>query len=307
MTLIVPQQANWSTDLLRRMDWKRFQELAALLLSRAGFRAEIAWTRPDGATVFSVAGQGLRRQMQALVQCAGWNEFHVEGNHVAEFYRACRREQAPRGIYITPGQFDANAQLFARGKEIDLIDGQAFLGAISRMSAEEQAYYHRLATVGAWDVPSCPSCGVKLELRDAPQLLPPTPEPEDLVYRNRVLVNNDVQCASITVKPGADVLFMKSVTTESMVVEGRVMGNIVCHGKLTVAAGGMVSGLIAARTINLAPGGILEAEARILNKVSPVELAPIPQLWSCPRQPNCRLTLPLRESSELKALPTCED
>jgi hypothetical protein len=306
MTLITSQSSTWTPELLRRMDWKRFQELAAMLLSRAGFRAEIAWVRPDGASVFSVAGQGLRREMQALVQCAGWNEFRVEGNHVAEFYRACRREGAPRGIYITPGEFDPNAQLFVRGKQMDLIDGQGFLAAISRMTPEEQAYYHRLATVGAWDVPSCPACGIKMALREVAPTQSQQEQPQDLVFRTRELVNNDLDCHSITVKADADVLFMKSVITNQLTVEGRVMGNIVCRDRLCIAPGGMVSGFVSARSIKLEPGGILEAEAKILNaaELEPVKSAPLKEIWTCPKQPRCRHTLALREeSSQPPSLP----
>ncbi len=296
----------WSKELLQRMDWKRFQELAAMLLSRAGFKAEIAWVRPDGATAFSVAGQGLRRQMQALVQCAGWNDFEVPGNAMAEFYRACRREGAPRGIYITPGHFDANAQLFAHGKQLDLIDGNAFLAAISRMTPEEQAYYHRLATVGAWEVPSCPTCLAKMELRELTAAMDPSAMPMDLVYRDRELVNNELGCQSITVRAEADVLFMKPVTTATMIVHGRVMGNIVVTERLVVANGGFVSGLVSARAIKLESGGVLEAEARILNsaEINPIKSAPSPKVWACPKHPKCRQTLPLRKASSLNSEPT---
>lgn len=287
---------SWSQEILRCMDWKRFQELVSLVLARGGFTSEVAWIRPDGTTVLSVIAGGKKRQYEALLQCAGWNGYDVGATSLLEFYKSVLSQGAHRGIYVTPGRFDQNAQIFARSKNLELIDGAEFLRTISRMTPEEQQTLRRMAFVGSWEIPTCPSCGRKLELKEigfpVGQRLK---DLRDFVFKENQHVSSQLYGKNILVKPGVDVLFLKGVEVESMQVEGRVMGNIICRGKLTVAAGACVSGLVAARSIKLEPGGLLEAEARILNaeEIQPVQPQPKQTIWSCVTS-KCKGSLPAR-------------
>ena len=105
-----------------------------------------------------------------------------------------------------------------------------------------------------------------------------------------------MSCRTLTVKAGAEVHFLKPVHAHDMVVNGRVHGNIVVQGRLTVGRGGVVSGMVAARTINMEEGGALEAQAHVLNagEIQAVHAMPVPQVWRCPGWPGCRGRLPLR-------------
>lgn len=286
----------WSQEILRRMDWKRFQELVSLVLARGGFTSEVAWIRPDGTTVLSVIAGGKKRQYEALLQCAGWNGYDVGATSLLEFYKSVLSQGAQRGIYVTPGRFDQNAQIFARTKNLELIDGVEFLRTISRMTPEEQNTLKRMAFVGSWETPTCPSCARKLELKEIG--FPVGPQHKDLrdfVFKENQHVSSQLYGKNILVKPGVDVLFLKGVEVETMQVEGRVMGNIICRGKLTVSAGACVSGLVAARSIKLEPGGLLEAEARILNaeEIQPVQPQPKQTIWACPTS-KCKGSLPAK-------------
>lgn len=293
-----PAAGQWTIETLRRMDWKRFQELASMLLARAGFQTDVAWVKPDGTVVLHVTGRSRHAVNCSLVQCAAWTGFHVDAHTVMEFCKAMAAEGIGRGIVITPGEVDRGARLFARNKSVELIDGVEFLGTIGRMNEDEQAYYLRLATVGPWDVPSCPSCGTKMEMGLVPSVTSEDP-PRDVVFRDRTRrhVGVELSCRHLTIREGADVLFLKPVQVEAMTVEGRAMGNFVCTGKLTIASGGAVSGLVAARSIRLEQGGRLEAEARILNteEICPVGVQPRQKAWVCPESPRCRAALPLRD------------
>jgi hypothetical protein len=284
--------AGWDRDLLHRMDWKRFQDLAVLMLDRAGYVAEVAWVKPDGGTVLSVRAKAGKSAVHTLVECAGWSDLHVEGNRVAEFYRAMRNDGALRGIFITPGSFDPNAVAFAAGKNVELIDGKSFVSTIHRMRPEEQEYFLSLAKAGGGESPTCPSCGQKMRL-DRLQERRPDAESRAIVFKRRELVSDDVCCRSILILPGADVLFIKGVRTAELRVEGKAMGNIVCTERLTIAAGGTLTGMVAAKSIRLEEGGVLEAEARILNveEISPVQPQPVQEIWRCSAAPKCRTTL----------------
>lgn len=289
------QEARWSLPLLRQMDWKRMQELVSLLLHRAGFMAEIGWIRPDGGVVLSVTNPRKGGGVDALVQCPPWAMMNVDSSALKELYNAVLQEGASRGIFITAGEFSEEARNFARMRPLELIDGHGMLRTIQKMPAEEQSYQLQMMTVGPYTVPTCPTCGRKLELRDDTEY-DPQAQVKDMTFRDRQIVGAEVSCRTLTVKSGAEVQFMRAVWAQDMIVQGRATGNITVQGKLTVGRGGVLSGLVAARTISMEDGGVLEAEARVLNanEIQPVRQMPVQQLWRCPGWPKCRGQLPLR-------------
>ncbi len=289
------EAALWSLPLLRQLDWKRMQELVTLMLHRTGFTSEIAWIRPDGGVVLSVTNPLKAGRVDALVQCPPWAMLNVDTPALKELYNSVLQEGASRGIFITAGEFSEEARAFAGMRPLELIDGQAFLRTIRKMPAEEQSYHLRMVTVGPYTIPTCPSCGGKLEIQndtgDDPGL-----QGKDVTIRGRRMVNSKVTCRTLTVKSGAEVQFLKPVRAQEMVVNGRVHGDVTVQGKLTVGKGGVLRGLLAARAISLKEGGVLEAETRILNadEIQPVRALPVAQVWRCPSWPKCRGKLPLR-------------
>jgi len=289
------EAALWSLPLLRQLDWKRMQELVTLLLHRTGFTAEIAWIRPDGGVVLSVTNPLKGGRVDALVQCPSWAMPNVDTAALKELYDSVLQEGASRGIFITAGEFSAEARSFSRMRPLELIDGHALLRTIQKMPEEEQAYHLRMVTIGPYTVPTCPSCGRKLEIHNDTEYDPHV-QVKDMTFRDRQLVNTEVCCRTLTIKGGAEVQFLKPVRAQEMVVHGRAHGNVTVQGKLTVGKGGVLRGLLAARAISLQEGGVLEAEARILNadEIQPVRSLPVPQVWRCPGWPKCRGKLPLR-------------
>lgn len=289
------EAALWSLPLLRQLDWKRLQELVTLLLHRTGFTAEIAWIRPDGGVVLSVTNPLKGARVDALVQTPPWALPNVDSTALKELYNSVLQEGASRGIFITAGEFSDEARSFAQMRPIELLDGHALLRTIQKMPDEEQSYHLRMATVGPYTVPTCPACGRKLEIQNDTEH-DPNAQVKDMTFRDRQMVNTEVSCRTLTVKSGADVQFLKAVWAQEMVINGRAHGNVTVQGKLTVGKGGVLSGLLAARAISLQEGGVLEAEARILNadEIQPVRLLPVPQVWRCPGWPKCRGKLPLR-------------
>jgi hypothetical protein len=277
------------------MDWKRMQELVTLLLHRAGFTAEVAWIRPDGGVVLSVTTPRRGGGIDALVQCPPWALPNVDSSSLKDLYNSVLNEGAARGIFITAGDFSEEARQFARMRPLELIDGQGMLRTILKMPPEEQSYHLQMMTVGPYTTPTCPACGTKLAVRDDTEY-DPNAQLKDMTFRERQVVGTDVYCRTLTIKAGADVQFMKTVAAQDVVVNGRAHGNITVQGRLTVGRGGVLSGLVAARTIKMEEGGVIEAEARVLNasEIQPVRALPVQQIWRCPGWPKCRGQLPLR-------------
>lgn len=73
------------------------------------------------------------------------------------------------GIPVSCGEFSSEAQRFAEDKSIDLVDGNKMLELIAELSPEQSRELHRSVTVGDYQTPSCPSCGVTMVKRQDPQ------------------------------------------------------------------------------------------------------------------------------------------
>jgi hypothetical protein len=280
-------EACWSLDLLSRLDWLGFQELVSHLLQRSGYLPEVAWTRPDGGTALTLMHPARSNRLEAIVQCPPWQSHEIDAAMIRDLYQVVVREGAQRGIYLTPGTFTAEARAFARLKPLELVDGSDVVLSFQRLPDEERTELLSMITAVLYSVPSCPSCLRKMErIEDA--AVASGQRERDLVYKSSTSEATEVDCRSLTLRKKADVVFLKGLTAGAMTV--------VVNGRLHVAAGGSVSGLVSARAIQLDPGGTLEAEARILNESEIAHFQPLPpqQVWRCSVFPKCRDTLPVR-------------
>jgi hypothetical protein len=288
-------EACWILDLVSRLDWLGFQELVSHLLQRSGYLPEVAWTRPDGGTALTLMHPARSNRLEAIVQCPPWQSHEIDAAMLRDLHQVVVREGAQRGIYLTPGTFTAEARAFARLKPLELVDGSDLVLSFQRLPDEERTELLRMITAVPYSVPSCPSCLRKMErIEDAAAAS--RQRERDLVYKISSSESSVVDCRSLTLRKKADVVFLKGLTAGAMTVHGKATGNIVVNGRLHVAAGGSVSGLVSARAIQLDPGGTLEAEARILNESEIAHFQPLPpqQVWRCPAFPKCRDTLPVR-------------
>lgn len=287
--------AHWSLDLLNHLDWNRLQELIALLLHRAGYLPEVAWIRPDGAVALTLIQPARPGQLEAIVQCAPWLNRDIDVGPLQALHQVVVDEGAARGIFITPGDFHETARAYVHLKPLELVDGSDLLRTLLRMPEEERAYFLKLSTIGNYMFPTCPSCARTMELIDDSAAAQGR-QGRDAVYKDRHFESEEIDCKTLTLKKSAEVVFMKSVTARAMSVAGKATGNFVINGRLHIAAGGCVSGLVSARAIQLDPGGTMEADARILNEAELAHIRPMPvmQIWRCPAWPKCRATLPVR-------------
>ena len=106
-----------------------------------------------------------------------------------------------------------------------------------------------------------------------------------------------MRCNRLVVAKGAEVQFSKAVFANKMTFHGRAVGNFTCSGPAEISAGASVIGMVAARSVNLRPGGVLDGEMRILDEAEIRPVRPLPKeiLWGCPNFPRCEAVLPARE------------
>ena len=146
------------------MTWRQFEKLVGEGFRLQGYRVvENDTAGPDGGVDLVLRKDGEK----VFVQCKQWRSIKVGVSVVRELLGSMTALNAARGIVVTSGRFTPEAQAFARGRNLQLMDGPA-LHALLRQARGSAAV--PLATqappkfeepafpgmpVGA---PSCPLC-----------------------------------------------------------------------------------------------------------------------------------------------------
>jgi restriction system protein len=147
----------WTPELLKQLEWRRFEELCAAYFEALGFRADLA----GGGAAINLYEQGSA-SASILVQCRPWNAYRVGIKPVRELRRAMASGNVGEGVLVTSGKFTLEARDFADAQRISLIDGDELLGKIGALVPEKALALLKLATQGDFLTPTCPSCGIKM-------------------------------------------------------------------------------------------------------------------------------------------------
>ena len=154
-----------SGDTLRNMSWRDFE-----LLVGAAFRMR-------GYTVTETGGGGadggidlklVKDKEVFLVQCKQWKAYKVSVNIVRELLGVMAAQGAAGGFVVTSGVFTAEAQAFAKGLNIELIDGAALLKMTEKARAGDVTGLTVAVPEPALD-PVCPLCRSPMIKRTARQ------------------------------------------------------------------------------------------------------------------------------------------
>jgi restriction system protein len=154
--------AEWSIDLLRSLDWHRFQMLFAEYFRVLGKRVETINRGADGG----VEARIYAKDSQALEYAVQSNALNgiVGIKQICELYGVMAHESAGKGIFVTPGTFSEEAQKFAeeRKDKLFLIDGQRFFSMITILPELKKQKLFAFATEGDYTIPTCALCGAKM-------------------------------------------------------------------------------------------------------------------------------------------------
>ena len=153
------------------MSWREFEMLIGETFRRRGFRVvERGGRGPDGG-VDLVLAKGSERH---IVQCKHWRATRVPVAIVRELYGAMAAQAAASGFVVTAGEFTKDARDFAKGRNLELIDGAALAAMLRNASGTLPAT--RVAEVpseiaasdaGHDIAPPCPECGKPMVKRMA--------------------------------------------------------------------------------------------------------------------------------------------
>lgn len=153
----------WSLELLRQIEWKRFEELVAAYLREAGYRVETIRCGADGGVDAKVyKGDDLI----AIAQCKAWNSRPVGVKPVRELLGVMAHQKVPAGLFFATGDFTSEAVAFGQDAPLTLVSGEELMKNIGALSVGIQERLLAVATVGEYRTPTCPSCGIKMVDRE---------------------------------------------------------------------------------------------------------------------------------------------
>jgi restriction system protein len=144
------------------ISWRDFEMLVGEAYRTQGY----AVTETGGGGADGGVDLLLRKEGKTyLVQCKQWKAFTVPVNIVRELYGVMVHRKADGGFVITSGRFTADAAAFAKGKNIQLVDGAKLIAQI-RSAGAVPAAAPATAPVES-EQPSCPQCGSGMVRRTA--------------------------------------------------------------------------------------------------------------------------------------------
>jgi len=167
---------------IRTLSWQRFEALVAEAYRRQGY----AVTRTGGDGPDGGVDLTLKKDGNALiVQCKQWRAYKVGVQVVREVFGVMTAKRAQGAVIITSGLFTQEAKTFARGKPIDLVEGQQLANLVRSVQGNpsplplgpgagadagaQEASLEPVRPEPPSVVPktSCPQCGAAMVLRTA--------------------------------------------------------------------------------------------------------------------------------------------
>ncbi|QMV74413.1 restriction endonuclease [Comamonas piscis] len=165
------------------ISWREFELLVGEAYRLQGYRIiELGGNGPDGGVDLVL----LKGSEKFLVQCKQWKAQSVGVAIVRELYGVMAARGATGGFVVTSGRYSNDAQAFARGRNITLVDGPQLFAMVQRARqsmlsprterapatvTKPQAAVAAAPSAVAPSTaqPACPRCSAAMELRTARQ------------------------------------------------------------------------------------------------------------------------------------------
>jgi restriction system protein len=157
-----------SADALDGMSWQEFEMLVGEAFRLQGFSvAETGGGGADGG-VDLVLTKGSEK---FLVQCKQWKAYKVGVEIVRELYGVMAAKGATGGFVVTSGSYTKDAQEFAAGRNVKLVDGERLFGLLKQakqsLAKTEPKPQAHTTVAPARSEPTCPVCASSMLLRTA--------------------------------------------------------------------------------------------------------------------------------------------
>lgn len=164
-SLIAAATGPSAADAISGMSWREFELLIAEAFRRKGFEVKDKGGQgPDGGVDLVL----IKGKERFLVQCKQWRALKVSVSVVRELYGVMSAEGAAGGFVVTSGSFTEDAQDFALGRNIKLIDGPLLLQLLETgRKAKPGPAKAQVSAPELRSLPACPKCGADMVVREA--------------------------------------------------------------------------------------------------------------------------------------------
>ena len=158
----------WTAELLKHLEWRRFEELCAAYYETLGFKTRLTHSRADGGVEISLSAQGSE-SVSTIVHCKAWDAYRIGVSPLEALRRAMAASGVRKGVLVTAAKFTREAVNFAAQEDIQLIDGAGLLGKLAELEPEKSLALLQFTTQGDFLTPTCPCCSIKMTSRKSIQ------------------------------------------------------------------------------------------------------------------------------------------
>lgn len=156
-----PRRDEWSLELLKAIDQKRFEFLCAAYFETLGFRPELSLKDPGGCVDIRLYSASELRP-GILAQCRAWSTHPAGMMEVRELVAVMTFERVEEGALVVAGTFSKDARDYAQARNVLLIDGADLLGKINGLDRAKREDLLAYTTEADSATPACASCGMKM-------------------------------------------------------------------------------------------------------------------------------------------------
>lgn len=155
-TIRTARHSDVTIDDLHKLTWSEFEDLVAQAYRKQGYTIiPRGGAQPDGGIDLIAMRDGDK----LLVQCKHWKTWNVGVKEVRAMYGVLMHEGAQHASIVTCGRFSPDAQAFATGKAITLVDGVKLQ---KMLNAKPDAPPPPVKTAAT---PHCPICDNEMVMR----------------------------------------------------------------------------------------------------------------------------------------------
>lgn len=158
-------------DDIRSLSWRQFESIVGEAFRRQGYSVlENAVDGADGGIDLALRKDGQK----FVVQCKQWKQQTVGVRPVRELAGVMAGTAVAGGFFVTSGRYTEEARRFARGVDIELIDGEALSEMVASVQGAQPHLEPTISGIRAittWsngsEAPKCPNCGSEMVGRTA--------------------------------------------------------------------------------------------------------------------------------------------
>jgi ribosomal protein L37AE/L43A len=148
-------------ELLRNLEWKRFEQIVALYYGETGVCAKCTCNGPDGGVDVRLHRNGEERPY-CYIQCKAWGSEKVKLTTMREFLGVMAADKITEGIFLTTSDYWPEARTFAEANGIAALTADDFIRSFGALPAATRSRIVEEITSGDYTTPSCPSCSRKM-------------------------------------------------------------------------------------------------------------------------------------------------